>query len=319
MSWIEKNLLDFLKKYSFLVNLFFTILLAYALSFLIWNIALVITEKNANFPQIRINPHTSLSGFRRNREEVTPKDDYKIILNRNIFNVKVNEAPLQQQQDQVVESKAKLKLLGVFVTVPPESSMAIIKDENTQKTDIYFLHDKVQGAELFEIRRDSVILLRGGRREKLNLYEKLAAGGGGNTPSHPPIHTVVPDIVSPGPNPNNPPNLEVRRVGNRSFEINKEDFEKITSNLGPVLTQARVVPYFRNGKIIGYKVFNIRPSGVFAKIGLRNGDVIKRVNGEEISSPEKALQLFQFLKTEDTFEIEILRNGQDMTFTYRLR
>jgi len=49
-------------------------------------------------------------------------------------------------------------------------------------------------------------------------------------------------------------------------------------------SQMRSVPYFRGGQVAGARVFAVKYDGLFARMGLRNGDVILKVDGQSISS-----------------------------------
>ena len=42
--------------------------------------------------------------------------------------------------------------------------------------------------------------------------------------------------------------------------------------------QARIVPSFKDGVAQGFKLFSIRPDSIYSKIGIQNGDVIKRIS-----------------------------------------
>ncbi len=314
---MERNFTLIFKKYGVFLNILLVFLLSYTLAGLIGRgVAGIVTSK-IKVPAVHIR--VSSRKVVHHISERVNRDSYRVIMDKNIFGVKVSDEAPETQEEVVTETPLKLKLLGVIVSTDPEKSMAIIKDQNSNKTDIYFIHDKIQGAEILEIKKASVILKRAGKKEVLYLYENLANSGNsfsGRSGIVSRYQGFRPPIGGGG---GGGVNLEVREVANNTYEVDKNDFDRITNNLGSILTQARVVPYFRNGKIVGYKIFNIRPDGVFAKIGLRNVDIIKSVNGETLESPEKALQLFQFLKTEDTFRIVLERNGRQMTLTYRLR
>ena len=54
-----------------------------------------------------------------------------------------------------------------------------------------------------------------------------------------------------------------------------------------------------DGKAAGFRLFSVRPDGPFAKIGLQNSDVISAINGLEMTSPEKALEVYTKLKTRE--------------------
>ena len=90
------------------------------------------------------------------------------------------------------------------------------------------------------------------------------------------------------------------------------------SNLNTIATQARIVPSFKNGVANGFKLFSIQPGSLYASIGIENGDVIQRVNGYEINSPEKALELYQRLQQSQHVSIELGRGGQAIRKEYNI-
>lgn len=86
-----------------------------------------------------------------------------------------------------------------------------------------------------------------------------------------------------------------------------------------IMTDARLLPNTVEGKQEGFVIREIRPGGVYDKLGLQNGDVLLRVNEFSISDPETALQVFTALKGMEKVDLDILRNGARMTLTYNIR
>ena len=82
--------------------------------------------------------------------------------------------------------------------------------------------------------------------------------------------------------------------------------------------QPRIVPAFRDGVATGFKLFQIRPDSIYARVGIQNGDVIRRLNGFDINSPDKALEAYSKLREANHIEVEIERNGSLITKTYDL-
>lgn len=76
----------------------------------------------------------------------------------------------------------------------------------------------------------------------------------------------------------------------------------------------RIVPHFRNGRAVGFKVFALPPN-----LGIENGDVILRINGLLLTSPDTALQAWSKLKAATQFEIDLERAGRLLKKTYLLR
>ena len=89
--------------------------------------------------------------------------------------------------------------------------------------------------------------------------------------------------------------------------------------MNKLLTQARLVPNFTGGAADGFRIFSIVPESLFEKAGLRNGDIIHSINGVELKDPEKAFQIYQLLKDNDRFAIDLVRAGQNLSLNYEVR
>jgi len=217
---------------------------------------------------------------------------------------------------EVAATPLNLTLVGTLVG---EASIAIIKNNSTGTTDLYRENDYLpqDGAQIYRIEPTRVLIRRGDSIESLELFEKFT------------VSTESPSELKLGIPPREERrgrqftggevDVNVRQVGEGKFEVSRDDIEKATSNLGLMMTQARIVPNIVAGEIKGYKIFAIKPGSIYDKIGIQNGDVIERINGMELTTPESALQFFQQLKNETRFVIDLERNGQKLTFTYNIR
>lgn len=254
-----------------------------------------------------------------------PFSEYQATLDRNLLQVAVTrpapeiEAAAKAEAEAAASAPPKPSALPAEVLGTlggdDEVAAALIRDKRNKEVEVYLVGDKLFGEALIvAIRRGEVEVLKGNRREILTLYD-------GDAP--PPAPEPTAEAEHSEPMLDQPvretPELIVSESGENAWEIDKESFDAVLHDLGPLLTQARVVPNFKGGKIDGYKVFAIKKGSLFEKIGLSNGDVIRSVNGVGINTPERALQLFQQLRAETEFRIDIERDGASKTFSYTLR
>ena len=134
--------------------------------------------------------------------------------------------------------------------------------------------------------------------------------------------SAVPNLgVAPVPRPGPQPLAAmdgVRAVGGNRYEIDRKVIDQTLGDLNQIATQARIVPSFKNGVANGFKLFSIQPGSLYSAIGIENGDVLQRVNGYEINSPEKALELYQKLRESSHVTIELERNGQPIRKEYNI-
>ena len=85
------------------------------------------------------------------------------------------------------------------------------------------------------------------------------------------------------------------------------------------MTDARLLPSMKDGKVEGFRVSEVKPQGIFGTIGIKNGDVLLRMNDFPIDSPEKAMQSFASLKGQSRIRLDLIRDGQPTTFNYDIR
>jgi hypothetical protein len=114
----------------------------------------------------------------RLEEKKTPimhqADDYRIIINRNIFGAALDrktETAVTVPVEELQPTKLKLSLMGT-VSGDEENSRAIIEDETNRKQDIYEVGDTIQGALIKAIERRRVVLQVSGNDEVLNIKER---------------------------------------------------------------------------------------------------------------------------------------------------
>lgn len=110
-----------------------------------------------------------------------------------------------------------------------------------------------------------------------------------------------------------------RETSRSSYLLDRGAIDEAIQNPTGILTHARLLPNFTGGKQQGFIVNEVKPKGIFDQLGIRNGDVLLRINELEISGPDAALRAFTALKGMDRVELDILRSGQKQTFTYQIR
>jgi general secretion pathway protein C len=273
--------------------------------------------------------------------------DYRIIDDRNLFNVRPPPPPPPppvvvappppppppippplpppQPPQPPVEPPLDLKLVGTAV-VAGGKSYAIIQTVGQTGQEVRVVREKeeiVPGAVLLDVRADKIHVSWKGRTEEFGLYETRTLASapppGRRTPggrAEPP-----PVVGTPPPPPQQVATTvgtdSVRRTGEFQYTVDKEEVRQLREDPGRMMTQVRVVPNFgEGGQPDGFKVFAIRPGSLFARIGLQNGDVIRRINGVEMQAPDQALEAYQRLKDETTIHIDLVRQNQAKTLTY---
>jgi len=111
----------------------------------------------------------------------------------------------------------------------------------------------------------------------------------------------------------------IKKLGEHNYELQRGTLESVLGNMNLLSRSARIVPEMKDGKAAGFRLFAVRPDGPFAMIGMQNGDIISSINGLEITSPEKALEVYAKLKSASHLSLGMERNGQKVTKEYNIR
>jgi len=226
-----------------------------------------------------------------------------------------------------VPTSLRVQLVAGIVADRPRWSTAVLMDQASRATRTYGIDEEVQGAKLLSVERirddrDATgrgfrvvaIVCHDGRKEFID----FDSGGGGSPAPNVGVAAVPPPTAAaPDPGAAIPPD-GIRKLAENKYEVKKAVLDGTLSNLNSVATQARIVPSFKNGVANGFKVFSIQPNSFYSAMDVVNGDVIQKINGYEINSPDKALEIYQKLREARHVTVDIERNGQVIRKEYNV-
>ncbi|MEZ4391563.1 MAG: PDZ domain-containing protein [Polyangiales bacterium] len=102
-----------------------------------------------------------------------------------------------------------------------------------------------------------------------------------------------------------------------AFVLRRESLQGMLLPTG-LARSVRIVPARRGGRVVGVRVVGVRPGDALSGLGVRSGDVILRVGGFDIATPDRCLEAYSRLRASDELRVEILRDGRRVTQTYVL-
>lgn len=238
----------------------------------------------------------------------------KVILERNLFNVSVLAPPaVAEPEEDLEDTKLPLKLLGT-VAGAPEVSWAAVQDLQEGTHVVVRVGGLLQErAEVKRIERRCVVLQNGPRREKLCLDEE-------EQPARRSAARISPrERKRPKTNRAASVQDRLQRLADERITLSRAGVEEATRNPASIFSQARILPRYEDGAMVGVQVNSIKPGSMLEDIGLQNGDTISEFNGIRIQSPEDSTEVLKELAQSSEFTVVVTgADGTERRLTYEL-
>ncbi|MEO8904178.1 MAG: type II secretion system protein GspC [Polyangiaceae bacterium] len=131
---------------------------------------------------------------------------------------------------------------------------------------------------------------------------------------------VAPLAPAGGPNPV-PPDIasKIQKVSDTEYNIDRSVIDKVLENQAELMKSARIVPETKDGKVLGIRLFGIRPDTLLGMLGLQNGDRLDAINGFNMGSPEKALEAYARLRTASSLDVNVNRRGAPVAISIKIK
>ncbi|CCO23252.1 type II secretion pathway component PulC-like protein [Maridesulfovibrio hydrothermalis] len=205
--------------------------------------------------------------------------DSKLILERNILGL---DNPAEIQKKATV-TPTTWNLVGI---ITGKSDMAVFRIKS--ETVILREGEEYEGWTLYEIKPRYVIWKYGREEKRIAMWDQVQS-------------------------------LKLVRGKTNKIIVERAQASEVLEDPNAFLNQALFKPNSKNGKTQGFRVTNIKTNSLLKKLGLENGDVLMRVNGEMITGPTKLLQIYGSLSGASAIYIDVERKGQMLSLVVELK
>jgi type II secretory pathway component PulC len=89
-------------------------------------------------------------------------------------------------------------------------------------------------------------------------------------------------------------------------------------SLLPESNQVRLVPAIHDGRPVGAKLFGVRADSTLALLGLRNGDLIVRIDGQPVYAGSPTVAPYRSLHARRSVTVDIVRHDEPLSLTYAI-
>jgi general secretion pathway protein C len=227
---------------------------------------------------------------------IPPIAYYQEIISRDLFRTRHTGKVAsngRDDTDNLETARLDARLWGT-VSGNDSSRFAVIETKdstNRPQQNLFREGDTIENAIIKRILRDKVVISLDGQRQLLLMEDYKSQGH----------RKPFPRTAASGKS-------VYRRILQRSV------IEKAVSNVGQLMTQAKIMP-----RGDGLAISAIKPGSLFRRLGLRNGDVIEGVNGRTIQSVDDALSIYNRLRNDSSVTVDIKRGGRNRTLQFTIR
>jgi len=167
------------------------------------------------------------------------------------------------------------------------------------------------GAKVLRIERRRVVISENGSPRELVLSEEGAALVAAVAPGRPvavPRPRRIPGQIV------QPPAGEAATPPGESSSPEAAPLD--IRNPATLFSQARILPKYVDGQMVGVQLNAIKPGSMFHQIGIKDGDVIKELNGIKIDSPEQSAKILLEFVDAKSFSVVVENAQGTQNFTY---
>jgi len=263
------------------------------------------------------------------------KRDPAIILRRNIFDsargdLTAEPLPEATEDGQPIEEwdpskpapncTSKLRLVGAVMSPGyPEWSFAAISGTTDGKTMLYREGSTVDGSRVLAVQSSSVVVSGSSGACQLLMFDEEEAAARAPAPPAQPARAAR----KPGDARNAGLSEEelddgIEKITDTKFNIQRSLVDKALANQGSLMKTARVIPHEQDGRVVGVKLYGIRRNSLLGRLGVRNGDMLRTINGFAMASPDTALEAYSRLRSADKLTLAVKRQNKELTIEYNI-
>lgn len=211
----------------------------------------------------------------------------------------INSSAAKSGEAAVINPPSDLVLLGT-ASGSFRETFALVRNNTKQEERVFRLGDMVyETGRLVEVTRERAFILLNGKKVEILTPMAIPSAGTASNPAQ--------------------NNSAVANMGGGNYVIDQRTLNAALDNPAQAMTDARLVPSQKDGKVEGFKLSEVKPNGVFGMVGLKNGDVLIRLNDFPVDAPDKALQSFIALKGQSKLKLDLIRDGHPQTLNYDIR
>jgi general secretion pathway protein C len=218
--------------------------------------------------------------------------------------------PTAPVSDSELPRCASASVVGITESDDPSFSFALIRTSGSAK--MRRIGDDIDGKKLELIGWDRVVLSSSGSRCQLRMLDDTGAKpAGAASDAGRPARDAKPSAATASTGASG--SADITKVSETQYTIERGGAEKMAQMQTAFMKAARVV----DGQ--GIRIQRSAESTILKDLGMKKGDLVKTVNGFDMTQPDKAMEVYGKLKSSKKVQIVLERDGAPVTLDYDVK
>lgn len=228
--------------------------------------------------------------------------------------------PEPEEDTRLIPCETELRLSGTFYNARrPERSFATFHVVSGHVGEVYRVGERVGPFEIVSVGPQAVVLDDGGPGCYLPLagtpapVKKSPAKPKKKKKKKKPRKTASKNVFS-----KEELDAAIRPLGSDKYEIKRELLAKVVERSAKLTRTTKWKQVRGYSSVKGMRLAKLANDGLLARLGLKRGDIIKTLNGLQLSSVEGALEAQKLISSTPNLSLLIQRSGRPTTLEYRV-
>ena len=217
-----------------------------------------------------------------------------------------NEIPVPPKQKPKKVPKAigtikEIRLLAIYNA----SDVTVVTVEYKKKTKVLSKGDAINGFVLKGAGSNYATFRKNAKNYSITLFEGKKGANkatlASNYKSKASLSAVKGDVTDAG---------DHKIIDKSLIDHYAQNMDDIYKNIG--------ISDIKKGNELQFRISFVRKGSPFAKLGLKRGDIIKSINGQEINSYNAAFNMYKNIQNINNLTLVIIRGEEEMELEYEI-
>ena len=220
-----------------------------------------------------------------------------------------NEAPppVKKQPTKIAGSIKDIRLLAIYNS----QDVTVITVEYKRKSKVLSRGDEINGFLLEGAGSNFATFSKDTKTYRVDLVKSKKSSGSGSS--------IRPASKTSSTASKAPAKVEgeVTDAGDHKI-VDRSLLDHYAKNMDDIYKNIGIAEVKEGGKIKGFRITFVRRGSPFAKLGIKRGDVIKSINGQEITSYNAAFETYKNIGNIENLTMVIKRGKEEMELEYEI-